>query len=393
MNKIKVLKLRIKGYLRNLFLLFLCFKEILRGFFTKKQKRAGSGILNILVMTTGKIGDIVCTTPLLRELKAGQPKSKITVLMYKIGKPILKFNPNVDEIIEIDNYLENLEILKLIKIIKSKRFDWSFNLLLGPLTNVIPFLSKIKDRAAIIADSLTFMDRITISLNNHRIFHKRGTLLIDAYLKLLRFLNIHTNNRKKDLYLNKSIEDRVNKFLDDKGIKPNQPNFIIAVAAGVEFKEWAIDKFAILADRLINKYNARTIFIGTKKDKEKVDAVINLMKKPAINLSGLSTLEELPYLLKRADLFIGADTGPLYIANALDVPVIDILGPIDMYSQPPIYEKCEVVVKNIYCQPCGFTPRAATECREGHLRCIKEVTVEDVENAITKIIKKYNILI
>lgn len=380
------------GYLRNLFLLFLCFTRFLKNVFIKVPKKPDKKTLNILVMTTGKIGDTVCATPFLRELKRGKPNSKVTVLLYKMNKPILNFNPNVDEIIEIDSYLENFKFLKLIKIIKSKNFNWSFNLFLGPITNVIPYLTGIKNRAVIIGGDLTLMDRISIHFNNHHLFHKKRTLFLDAQLKALEFLGIKTSNRKKELWLNKNIENRVNKFLDNKGISmSNQLNFVISVTAGVEFKEWILDRFAVLSDKLIEKYNARIIFIGTEKEKKKVVTAINLMKHPAVDLSGLLNLEELPYLMKRADLFIGGDVGPLYIANALDRPVVDILGPIDMYSQPPIYEKCEVVVKNIYCQPCGFTPKAAHKCREGHRRCIKETTVDDVLRAVEKIIEKYNL--
>ena len=108
-----------------------------------------------------------------------------------------------------------------------------------------------------------------------------------------------------------------------------------------------------------------------------------------INLAGQLTLEELPYLIKRFDLFISADVGPLYFANALDIPVVDIEGPGDVLAQPPIYEKCEVIVKDIYCQPCSFTPASVDFCKEGYLRCLKETTVKDVEKAVDRAVKKY----
>ena len=392
MTRIEFLKIRVSGYLRNSFLLLLCFKTFLKRIFVKESEKPSRKFPNILVMTTGKIGDIVCTTPFLRELKKGKPNSKVSVMMYGMNKSLLKFNPNIDEIIEIDDYLKNLNFLKLIKVIKSKNFDWSFNLFLGPITNVIPYLADIENRAIIIGGGLTIMDRISIPLNNHRLFHKKRTLFLDAQLRALEFLGIKTSNRKKELWLNEDIENRINKFLDGKEINASdQRNFVVSVTAGVEFKEWILNRFAALVDKLIERYNAKIIFIGTEKDKEKVGVAMGLMKHPAIDLSGLLTLEELPYLLKRASLFIGGDIGPLYIANALDKPVVDILGPIDMYSQPPIYEKCEVVVKNIYCQPCGFTPKATHKCREGHHRCIEETTVDDVLGAVGRIMEKYNL--
>lgn len=381
----------IGSYLRNLFLLLLCFNKKTKQVFLKPKVQENSKNLNVLVITTGKIGDTVCITPFFREFKKEKKNCKITVLMYRIGKPILKFNPNVDEIIEIDGYLNDFKKnIDLIRIIKNKNFDWSFNLFSGPLTNTLPFLSGIPNRAMITDESNGFVSKIGAIFNNYRLFHKKRTLLIDSYLQLLGFLDIKTINKKKEIYLNPKIEQQTNKFLEEKNIHIGDLNFVIGVTAAFSLKEWILDRYAELADRLIDKYGVRIIFIGTEKDKPKIDAVINLMKKEAINLSGLMDLEELPYLFKRTSLFIGPDSGPLYIANALDVPVVDILGPVDIYSQPPIYEKCEAVVKNIYCQPCVFTPGAVHFCNEGHMRCMKEITVKDVEVAIGKIIKKYN---
>lgn len=344
-------------------------------------------------MSTGKIGDVICATPFFRELKKYRPESKITVLMYGLTKPILISNPNIDEIVEIEKYSDDTKgILELLRFMKSKNFEWSFNLTTGPLTNVIPYLVGIKNRAVVAVNYLTIATTISAYSNNYRIWYKKKTLLLDYYLMLLSFMDIKTDNRKKELYLDELLRNKVEKILEKENIDAKNFNVVISVTAGVELKEWGINNFARLSDALIDKYNARIIFTGSSKDKEKINQVMGKMKYPVIDLSGLFNLKELMFLMEKADLFIGVDTGPLYMANALDVPVVDIIGPVDVYSQPPIYEKCEVVLKNIYCWPCSFTPGPAHECKEGHLRCLKETTVDDVVAAVERLVKKYNIL-
>ena len=53
------------------------------------------------------------------------------------------------------------------------------------------------------------------------------------------------------------------------------------------------------------------------------------------NFCEQTSLDELKALIARARLFISGDTGPLYIAEALGVPTIDIVGPVSERDQPP----------------------------------------------------------
>lgn len=381
----------LKTYSKNILLLLICLKEFFRRLFSRKKSRPLDKDLNILVLMTGKIGDLVCATPFFRELKKARPNYRVTAVIHKIGRAVLEFNPNVDEIIEINEYFKSFKNhLELVKLIKSKNFGWSFVLMPGPLVNTVPYLAGIKNRAAVEAKGLGTMTSLSVYFNNHIIHAKRETLFLDYYLKLLGFIGIETCNRKKDLYLNLKIADKVNQFLDKQGIKKSkQMIFGISVTAGVELKEWMIEKFAALADILIKKYGAKIVFIGSDNDREKVQTAIDLMKEPAVSLAGRLTLEELPYLMKRLDLFISGDVGPSFFANAMDIPMVVILGPADVFAQAPIYEKCEPVVKYIYCYPCSFCPASASHCKEGHLRCLKETTVQDVEEAVDRAIKKY----
>lgn len=82
----------------------------------KKQKT--NKILNfneiktiLFIRDDNKIGDMVVSTILFREIKKQYPKIKITVLAGKDNKEIIKYNPYVDEIIEADGHvLKNLAI-------------------------------------------------------------------------------------------------------------------------------------------------------------------------------------------------------------------------------------------------------------------------------------------
>jgi ADP-heptose:LPS heptosyltransferase len=66
------------------------------------------------------------------------------------------------------------------------------------------------------------------------------------------------------------------------------------------------------------------------------DSVVNACEKFSI--------DELKACISKLDLFVAVDTGPIYIAEAFDVPTVDIVGPMDENEQPPRGEKHVVVI-------------------------------------------------
>ena len=54
--------------------------------------------INILFLRYDRIGDMVITTPVFRELKLLLPEIKISVLASKVNQPILSNNPYIDNI-------------------------------------------------------------------------------------------------------------------------------------------------------------------------------------------------------------------------------------------------------------------------------------------------------
>jgi ADP-heptose:LPS heptosyltransferase len=111
------------------------------------------------------------------------------------------------------------------------------------------------------------------------------------------------------------------------------------------------------------------------------------MKNEAI-ISTDFRLNETAALLEKMKLFISVDTGPLHIAHALNVPVVNIIGPTTLDEQAPRDERSEIVHKDIYCAPCFFNMSTINYCKEGHHRCIKEIMVDDVFGAVVKLIKR-----
>jgi len=131
---------------------------------------------------------------------------------------------------------------------------------------------------------------------------------------------------------------------------------ILLPGAGRHEKQWPADRFAELARHIEND-----ALVAWGPGEETVARSIGAEVAPATNF------RELAFLLGRARLVIGADTGPLHLAAALQTPVIGLYGPTDPARNGP-YGQLDRVVES-------FTTT----------RSMQSITVEDVMAAILKI--------
>jgi len=99
---------------------------------------------------------------------------------------------------------------------------------------------------------------------------------------------------------------------------------------------------------------------------------------------GNFNLAELPALIERLSFFIGVDTGIIYMADALNIPLVDIAGPSDMEDQRPTGKKVVIIQRNLSCVPCSHSFKAPYSCRYGHKECITSITVEEVFTGVSR---------
>lgn len=374
---------RIRAYFNVFFWLaltyFLAPYFYLRIFLQGKKNNKDS--LKILVIQNGKIGDLVNSTPIFREIKERFPSARLTALVISRAAGVLKNNPRIDRIMLLDDYKSVTGKFKLLRTLRREKYDWAINVLPDSFTNIIPFWTLAPDRVTSTYKQLGEAIKLLSIFSNHRLEYKRHTPLMSHYLNLLKFIEIKDVSDKRELFIMPFEETKAEDFLREHNLSSNDLLVGISVSAGVRIREWQSDKFAGLADRLILEKNAKIIFIGSAADSSQVEKIQQMMQNASINAAGQFKLEELPALFKKFKLFISVDTGPLYIAAALDVPVVNVAGPIDLKEIYPLNSRSRIVQKKIHCIPCAHMFYAPRFCKESHLRCLKETSIQDIFEA------------
>lgn len=285
-----------------------------------------------------RLGDLVCSTPVYRELAHALPSVRISVLCAKNVLGIIKRNPRISEILNLNavRYKGFVGRMRLFADIRRARFDAVVSLSNNPLGSVVAAWSGAPLRIKTTHFPRTLAEVASDWLNNMCMEYRDGSFLQAHYLRLLKLLGVVARAPVKEVFTTEAGERKAEAFLAAEGIAPTDTLVGISVSAGNTVKEWPPERFAELADRLVKERGAQIVCIDAPADEAKIEQTMDAMReKRNVSIATNFTLEELPSLIKRLSLFIAVDTGTIYLAHALGIPLVDIVGPVEPNEQPP----------------------------------------------------------
>jgi heptosyltransferase-2 len=166
-------------------------------------------------------------------------------------------------------------------------------------------------------------------------------------------------------------------LLTDWGIAPN--DFLVGIhPGGSSFdKRWPEENYAQVADALVQEYGAKILILRGPDEAELERNLQSTVQSKSIGYAP-GSIRELAALIKRCNLFVCNDSGPMHIAAALDVPTVAIFGPTDHVAWKPLSDAATIVRRDMPCWPCS-----AHKCKIGW-ECTKKLAVNTVWNEVEK---------
>jgi heptosyltransferase-2 len=82
-------------------------------------------------------------------------------------------------------------------------------------------------------------------------------------------------------------------------------------------------------------------------------------------------------------MLVTTDSGPRYLGIAFERPVVTLFGPTDPRLVESHYERETCLALGLNCQPC-----MKRECPLVHHRCMRDMSVEMVYEAVRKMLVK-----
>jgi len=368
------------------------------------------GIKKILIRGVNWIGDAVLTTPAIRAIRKTFRDSHITLLVKPRVAELFEENPDINEIILYeDRFNTIIGKLKLAKILRTKRFDMAILLQNAFDAALIAWLSGIPNRIGYDRDFRGFLLTKAIPVKTVKSLELRVKSLenqnipkqhhVYYYLNLLKeALNIESDDIELFIYPQKNEIYDARRLLNSK-LKTQNSKLVIGINPGATYgpaKRWRPKKFAELIKRIIDELNGGVVIFGSKQEVEIANEISSQIIPACpplskggggdlnlLNMVGKTTLRQLSALISQCDAFITNDSGPMHIASAIFVPQVAIFGSTDPKATGPLGKGHRVIYKELPCSPC-----LKSECPERHLKCMEEITVDDIFGALKSILPK-----
>ncbi|MFV1950851.1 MAG: lipopolysaccharide heptosyltransferase I [Nitrospinota bacterium] len=335
----------------------------------------------ILIVKLSSIGDVVHALPVLKTLRKNYPGAYIAWVVESKAREILEGNKDLDEIIVVStgkwrkklNLSTINEIISRIKVLRNKRFDLAIDIQGLVKSGVIAYLSGARVRIGFNrSDAREPLNRLFMTTNPPPI--GKDIHVIDKNLSLLRSLGLNSFRKEFTIQTSPADERYIDDFIRSRNIDPE--NGLIAVNPGIGFKTkgWGGKNYAELSNRIMDELNKKVMLTWGPGEEGLVSDISNMMHHKPVT-PPLTTLKQATALLRRCEMFIGSDTGPLHIAAAIDIPTVAIFGPTDPIRNGPYGDNHAVIHKNLSCSGC-YKRRCRT------MECMKGITVEEVYRAV-----------
>ncbi|MBN1913401.1 MAG: glycosyltransferase family 9 protein [Candidatus Omnitrophica bacterium] len=369
---------KIDRYIGPVVCFFLCSCEKLRSLLkTAAQEETGARIEKILVIKFWGFGSIVLSFDAFQLIRQRFPEARIYVLTLKQNRQIYEMCNLFDEIIEIEirSFFTLISdtaktIARLRKVSFDAALDFEFT---SRYSALLTFFSGAKRRLGFNYKGIFRGGCFTKELS-----FKENIKIKESFLDLAGLIA----PRKKDavfpcrLTLDKKHSDHVDSLFIKEGLDEAYPVIGVNInASELSFlRRWPKEYFRDLINGLVRRYHAHIILIGDKSDEEYVRGFAKGFSPENVhNFAGKTSLLDLACLMRRFNLFISNDSGPLHLAAYLGVPTVSFFGPETPLMYGPEGVKHIVFYENLSCSPCiRVSNYKHFRCNKGQL-CLRKI--------------------
>ena len=336
--------------------------------------------MKILIRATNWVGDAIMALPALRAVRAGFPEVHLAILARPYVADLYQDQALADELIEYDLRGVHAGVRgreRLAADLREKKFDAALLLQNAFDAAWIAWRAGIAERIGYNRDGrgMLLTRRVRVPDRGEIPPHEKF-----YYLELLRragWLKQLPEVPEIRMQVPEVKRGRAAEMLREFGARPGALR--IAVGAGASYgsaKCWPPERFAGTLNLFLDGNDGEVVLFGTPGEAAVSAAISKKLTKRPIDLTGKTSIAELPALLSQCHLFLGNDSGAMHVAAAVGLPVVAVFGPTDPEGTAPVTPRCAIAQQKPYCSPC-FLRRCPTDHR-----CMNAVTESMVEAAM-----------
>jgi heptosyltransferase-1 len=294
--------------------------------------------MRILIVKLGSIGDIVHTLPAVSAIRRELPRAEISWVVERRAAEILRDNPLLDSLIEVDTKAMRrwpmsgetlLAPRQQLRRLRASSFDLALDFQGLLKSAAIARLSGARRSYGFSCRALRepasrFLLTKTVQVPPHtHVIHKNLLLASGA-------LGVKVPGSAEGLRFPIATRPEHEREAEEaaKGLESRYA--ILNPGGGWPTKLWGPERFGALADALWAHRGLRSLVTygpGERELAERVLASSRVTHTRAVSLS----LKGFYALARRAEVYVGGDTGPTHLAVAAGTPIVGLFGPTEWW--------------------------------------------------------------
>src|SRR4051794_12309169 len=279
----------------------------------------------IAIFRALQLGDLLCTVPALRALRAALPRAEVVLIGLPWARSFVsRFERYLDGFIEFPGYPGLPEcppqidrIPSFLEAVQREGFDLALQMHgNGMITNPLIALFGARRMAGFYQSGLYCPDP------ERFIPYPHHGLELRRWLSLLAPLGVESRGEALEFPI-RPEDERAFQALPEAGELARASYVCVHPGASTPLRRWPSERFALVAESFAAR-GFRIVLTGTADEAPLTSAIARAMRTPAIDLAGRTDLGVLAVLLSRARLLVCNDTGVSHVADALHVPSVVI---------------------------------------------------------------------
>jgi heptosyltransferase I len=331
----------------------------------------------ILIVKLSAVGDVVHTVPVACALRDQFPGAYLAWAVGPSAGTLLRGHPSLDEVIPVPrNWLKSpRSIWRFRRHLRSRRFDTVVDVQCLTKSAILGRLSGARRR-------IGYGNRWGRELSrflNTELVETTGPHMIDHNVGLLSALGI----TKPAIHFDMPVYEPEQSAMDEIVRRSHfEGGFaMINVGAGWESKLWPAERFAAVARYLGTRRGMPTMVVWAGEAERRAAETVVTNSGGFGILAPPTTLRELASLTRRAEVFLGSDTGPLHLAVAVETPCVGLYGPWPAERHGPYGPRHIAIQKRIFEGPTRERRTLSSEYMEA-------IDVESVCEACDTILRR-----
>ena len=338
--------------------------------------------MKILILKPSSLGDVIHALPVLRLLKRHYSTAEIFWWIDSALAPLIEGDPDLTGIVRFERKRWGKpqhwpEMFRSIRWLREQNFDLVIDLQCLARSGAFAWLARGK--------FLVGLDEVREGARGfydlavpRKSFH---THAVDWYLSVLPPLGVPVHQDFIWLPERREISAAINlKFKIQ-----NSKLVLLQPGARWKNKRWPVQHFTKLVRTLAKKFpDTDFAVLGGQADQSLGEIIAQAAPERCRNLCGATSLPEMIEWVRRGDLLITNDTGPMHVAAALGKPLIALFGPTAPERTGPYGQLANVLRLNLPCSPCLSSRCAIAETD----KCLRDLSPARVLARVEKILAR-----